>query len=80
VEEYLGVVGPRSAFSIASTAGRKLVDGFLADDYDEVYVIYSKFLSMAKQVPTVSNCCRFPPSKRRKRKARGCALPGRTHL
>jgi F-type H+-transporting ATPase subunit gamma len=44
----------------------KLVDGFLGGEYDEVYVIYSKFVSMAKQLPVVQNCCRF-----RHRKGRG---------
>jgi len=59
-EEYLGVVGTTFDFSIASTSGRRLVEGFLGGDYDEVYVIYSKFLGMAKQVPTVQQLLPIP--------------------
>jgi F-type H+-transporting ATPase subunit gamma len=61
VAEYLGVVGTTFDFSIASTAGRNLVDGFLGGDYDEVYVIYSKFISMGKQDPTVQQLLPIPP-------------------
>ena len=42
VEEYLGVVGTKFDFSVASKSGRRMVDGFLADDYDEVYVVYAR--------------------------------------
>jgi F-type H+-transporting ATPase subunit gamma len=59
-QEYLNVVGTTFDFSIASTAGRRLVDGFLGGEYDEVYVIYSKFLGMAKQVPTVQQLLPTP--------------------
>lgn len=59
-EEYLGVVGTTFDFSIASTSGRRLVEGFLGGDYDEVYVIYSKFLGMAKQIPTVQQLLPIP--------------------
>ena len=61
VAEYLGVVGTTFDFSVASTAGRNLVDGFLGDAYDEVYVIYSKFFGMGKQVPTVQQLLPIPP-------------------
>ena len=61
VAEYLGVVGTTFDFSVATTAGRRLVDGFLSDAYDEVYVIYSNFVSMAKQVPTVQQLLPIPP-------------------
>jgi F-type H+-transporting ATPase subunit gamma len=59
-EEYLGVVGTTFDFSIAATSGRRLVEGFLGGDYDEVYVIYSKFLGMAKQIPTVQQLLPIP--------------------
>ena len=59
-EEYLGVVGTTFDFSIASTSGRRLVEGFLGGDYDEVFVIYSKFLGMAKQIPTVQQLLPIP--------------------
>ncbi len=60
IEEHLGVVGARFGFSIAATTGQKLVNGFLADEYDEVYLIYSKFISMAKQLATVQQLLPIP--------------------
>ena len=61
LEEYLGVVGSSIDFSVAASAGRQLVDGFLSDTYDEVYIIYAKFMGMAKQVPTVQQLLPIPP-------------------
>ncbi len=61
LEEYLGVVGTTVDFSVAATAGRQLVDGFLSDAYDEAYIIYSKFMGMGKQVPTVQQLLPIPP-------------------
>ena len=60
VAEHLGVVGSTFDFSVASTAGKKLVDGFLGDDYDEVYVIFSEFLGMAKQEPVAQQLLPIP--------------------
>jgi F-type H+-transporting ATPase subunit gamma len=60
-EEHIGVVGTNFSFAISATAGRKLVDGFFQGDYDEVYVIFSEFLSMARQVPTVKQLVPIPP-------------------
>ena len=60
VEEHLGVVGSTFDFSVASTTGKKLVDGFLGDDYDEVYVVFSEFLGMAKQDPVVQQLLPIP--------------------
>ncbi len=60
VEEHLGVVGSSFDFSVASTAGKKLVDGFLSDDYDEVYVVLAEFLGMAKQKPVVQQLLPIP--------------------
>ena len=60
VEEQLGVVGATFNFSVASTAGKKLVDGFLSGDYDEVYVVFSEFLGMAKQTPNVQQLLPIP--------------------
>jgi F-type H+-transporting ATPase subunit gamma len=61
VEAHLGVVGSKFGFSVASTAGKKLVDGFLDGTYDEVYLVYSEFVSMAKQLPTVQKLLPIPP-------------------
>jgi F-type H+-transporting ATPase subunit gamma len=37
------------------------VEGYLNGDYDEVYVIYSEFLSMGRQVPTLKQLLPIPP-------------------
>jgi F-type H+-transporting ATPase subunit gamma len=60
-DEHIGVVGTNIGFGISATAGRKLVDGFLQGDYDEVYVIFAEFLSMARQVPTIKQLIPIPP-------------------
>jgi F-type H+-transporting ATPase subunit gamma len=41
-------------------AGRKLVDGFLAGEYDEVYLVFSEFQSMSRQVPVVQQLLPIP--------------------
>lgn len=61
VEQHLGVVGGAIAFNIASTSGRKLVNGYLDGEYDEVIIVYSEFISMAKQVPMVKQLLPIPP-------------------
>lgn len=52
-EEYLGVVGASFGFNVAINAGRGLIDGFLEGQSDEVHMIFSEFVSMAKQAATV---------------------------
>ena len=59
--ENLGIVGAKFGFNVALTAGQKLVDGFLDEIYDEVYVVSSEFVSMAKQIPTVKQILPIPP-------------------
>jgi F-type H+-transporting ATPase subunit gamma len=61
VEEHIGIVGTTFNFSVSATAGRKLVDGYLNGDYDEVYVIFSEFISMGRQTPTVKQLIPIPP-------------------
>jgi F-type H+-transporting ATPase subunit gamma len=61
VDEHIGVVGTSFGFNVAANAGRKLVEGYLNGDYDEVYVIYSEFLSMGRQVPTLKQLLPIPP-------------------
>jgi F-type H+-transporting ATPase subunit gamma len=60
-DEYLDVIGGRIPFSIASTEGRQLVDGFLAGKYDEVHVVYSQFASMTNQIPVRQQLLPIPP-------------------
>ncbi|MEA1901237.1 MAG: ATP synthase F1 subunit gamma [Thermodesulfobacteriota bacterium] len=59
--EHLGIVGAKFDFNVASTAGQKLVDGFLDEIYDEVYVVYSEYVSMARQIATVKQILPIPP-------------------
>jgi F-type H+-transporting ATPase subunit gamma len=60
VDEYIGVVGTSFGFNVAANAGRKLVIGYLDQTYDEVHVIYSEFLSMGRQVPTLKQLLPIP--------------------
>jgi F-type H+-transporting ATPase subunit gamma len=59
--EYLGVVGANFGFSIAAAAGKNLVDAFLEDTYDEVYLVYAEFVSMARQLPVLQQLLPIPP-------------------
>ena len=60
-DEHIGIVGSKIGFNIAAVSGRKLVDGFLSGEYDEVYVVYSQFVSMSRQVPVVQQLLPIPP-------------------
>lgn len=59
-DEYLGVVGGDVEFSVASTSGQKLINSFLEGDVDKVYLIYSKFVNMARQEATVKQILPIP--------------------
>ncbi len=61
VDEHIGVMGTAIGFNVASTAGRKLVQGFLGGAYDEVLIISAEYLSMAKQVPVLKKLLPIPP-------------------
>ena len=58
--QYIGVVGGRPDFTVASSSGQALINSFLAGDVDEVYLIYSEFQGMAKQVPMVKQILPIP--------------------
>jgi F-type H+-transporting ATPase subunit gamma len=60
-DEHIGVMGGSIPFSEASAAGRKLVQGYLDEAYDEVYIVSAEFLSMAKQVPVIKKLLPIPP-------------------
>jgi F-type H+-transporting ATPase subunit gamma len=64
VSEYLGVVGTKFGFNVASKAGRKLVEDFLAGAYDEVHLVYAEFVAMAKQPPALQQLLPIPPIER----------------
>jgi F-type H+-transporting ATPase subunit gamma len=53
VDEHLGIVGAKFGFNVASSAGQKLINGFLDKTYDEVYIVYAEFVSMARQIPVL---------------------------
>jgi F-type H+-transporting ATPase subunit gamma len=59
--EYLGIVGASFGFSIAATTGKNLVDAFLEGTYDEVYLVYAEFASMARQLPVLQQLLPIPP-------------------
>jgi len=60
-DQHIGVIGGNFGFSIAAKTGRKLVDLFLNDAADEVYVIYSNFAGMGRQIPLVKQILPIPP-------------------
>lgn len=61
VDTHVGIVGGRIGFNVAVTSGRKLVDDYLKGIYDEVFVIYSGFLSVARQQPVLQQLLPIPP-------------------
>ena len=58
--EYLDVVGGKIDFSLASKPGQQLIDRFLEGAVDEVYIIYSEFYNMARQVPVIKQILPIP--------------------
>jgi F-type H+-transporting ATPase subunit gamma len=60
-DQYTGVVGTKFGFNVALNAGRKLIDGFLDEIYDEIYVVYAQFINMGRQVPTIKQLLPIPP-------------------
>jgi len=59
-DEYIGVVGGKIEFGVASASGQKMIDSFLSGAVDEVYLIYSQFVNMARQVPTLKKVLPIP--------------------
>jgi F-type H+-transporting ATPase subunit gamma len=53
LSEHVGVVGTRIGFNIAVSSGQNLIQGFLDKTYDEVYIVYAEFVSMARQAPVL---------------------------
>jgi F-type H+-transporting ATPase subunit gamma len=58
---HIGVVGSTFNFNVALNAGNEFVKAFLNEQYDEVYIIFAEFLSMAKQPPTIQQLLPIPP-------------------
>lgn len=61
IQEHLGVVGAKFGFSVASDSGAVYIQKFLDGEYDEVHIVYSEFVSMGKQVPTLQQIIPIPP-------------------
>ena len=59
--EHIGVVGSTFGFNIAMTTGSRFVEGYLGGKYDEVYIIFAEFFSMARQVPVLKQLLPIPP-------------------
>jgi len=53
VAKYLTGLLNKPSYDDAARLGQELVAGFESAGYDEVYVIYSKFVSMVRQIPTL---------------------------
>lgn len=68
-DEYLGVVGGKFEFNVASNAGLKLIRAFLNGECDEVHVIYSEFQGMARQIPRVEQLLPIPPIEKEEAEA-----------
>lgn len=60
LSEHIGVVGANFGFNTASTAGRKLINGFLEGMFDEVYIVYAEFISMARQKSVIKQILPIP--------------------
>lgn len=58
---HLDIVGGTFGFNVAATEGRQLVEKFLEGEYDEVYVVYSEFESVARQTPIIQKVLPIPP-------------------
>ncbi len=51
------------SYADANELGRELIESFETGELDEVYVIYSQFLSMVKQIPTTVKLLPIIPEK-----------------
>ena len=60
LNSYLNIVGTKFGFTVASKAGQELINGFLNGNYDEVYIVYATYLSMANQPPVVKKLLPIP--------------------
>jgi len=54
LKSHLNVVGSNFGFEVAERSGNDLINLFLSGEADEVYMVYSEFQSMSRQVPSVA--------------------------
>jgi F-type H+-transporting ATPase subunit gamma len=78
--QHIGVIGSKVKFSVASNETQKWVRGFLDGTYDEVYVVYSKFVNMASQLPVLQQLLPIPPIESEKSVDTGDQTPLAEHL
>ena len=62
IRDYLNIYGSVD-ISFVNKMTSEFIARFLADEVDEVYMIYSRFISMAKQIPTVVKLLPIEPPK-----------------
>ncbi|MDI6686827.1 MAG: ATP synthase F1 subunit gamma [Desulfobacterales bacterium] len=75
LDEHLGIVGAKFGFNIATIVGQRAVDGFLDEEYDEVYIIYSEFISMGRQIPAIKQILPIQPVESSEKKAEDKETP-----
>jgi F-type H+-transporting ATPase subunit gamma len=51
LSDHIGIVGARFGFNVAVTTGQGLIDSFLNGETDEVYMIFSEFVSWQGKRP-----------------------------
>lgn len=59
--QYVDVVGTKIPFDIAMKSGKKLISSFMNAECDEVYLIYSEFGGMSRQIPVLQKLLPIPP-------------------
>ena len=59
-DEYIGIMGSKFDFSVASTTGQKLINSFLEEAVDEVYLVSSEFQTLARQEPVIQKILPIP--------------------
>jgi F-type H+-transporting ATPase subunit gamma len=61
IDKHIGVVGAKVPYHLVTNTGRKLILGFLDHQFDEVFIVFAEFISMAKQSPVVKQLLPIPP-------------------
>jgi len=54
-------MGTAVKFGEAQGAARTLVEGYLAERYDQVWIVYAEFLTVARQAPVLRPLLPVPP-------------------
>jgi F-type H+-transporting ATPase subunit gamma len=54
LNSHLNVIGTNFGFEIAERSGMDLINLFVSGEADEVYMVYSEFQSMSRQIPSIA--------------------------